>query len=549
MPTVSELLASAVAHQQAGRLQQAAEICRQQLAIEPKTAPAWHLLGVIAYQVGDYVTAAERIGRAVELSPGTAGAHSNLGLALHGLRRLDEALASFRRAVELKPDSAEAQSNLGNVLKDLGRAEEAIECYRRSLEIEPGNARTHSNLLTTLLLCPGVSAAEICGEHRRWDEMHARQFRHGIQPHENERTAKRRLRIGYLSPDFRVHCQAFFMVPLLGAHDRQQVEVCCYADVMRPDGMTNRLRGNADFWRNVAGQSDEEVARLIREDGIDVLVDLTMHMEGSRPLVFARKPAPVQVCWLAYPGTTGLSAMDYRLTDPYLDPAGKHDEFYSERSMRLAETFWCYDPLVTEPEVNSLPALRNGYVTFGSLNNFAKMNEGVLKLWAGVMRAVERSRLVLLAEADSARARVLEVLKREGIAAERVTFVGRQPMARYMEQYHQIDIGFDTLPYCGHTTSLDALWMGVPVVTLVGETVVGRAGLSQLSNLGLTELVARSEAEYVQAVAKLAGDLGRLSELRQSLRQRMQGSPLMDAARIARGIEAEYRRMWELWCG
>ncbi len=547
MPTVSEALANAVAHQQAGKLQQAEQICRQVLAVVPRNAPAWHLLGVMAYQVGNYVAAVERIWRSVELAPEVAGAHSNLGLALHGLRKLDEALASFRRALELKQCSAEAHNNLGNVLKDLGRAGEAIGCYRRSLEIEPGNARTHSNLLTTLYLCPGCTAAEIVEEHRRWDAIHARPLRELIQPHGNERSAERRLRIGYLSPDFREHCQAFFTVPLFAAHDREQFEIYCYADVGRPDGITNRLREGADLWRDVAALNDEQVAEVIRADGVDILVDLTMHMEQSRPLVFARKPAPVQVCWLAYPGTTGMNAIDYRLTDPHLDPLEERDGDYVERSMRLPETFWCYDPLASQPEVNRLPALANGYITFGSFNNFAKMNEGVLRLWAGVLKTVEGSRLMLLAEAGSQRDWVLSELAREEIAAERVTFVGRQPLAKYLAMYQQIDIGLDTLPYCGHTTSLDALWMGVPVVTLVGETVVGRAGLSQLTNIGLTELIASDGEQYVRAVAGLAADLERLSGLRQSLRQRMRSSPLMDAPRFARGIEAAYRRMWELW--
>ncbi len=548
MPTVSEALANAVAHQQAGRLQQAELICRQVLAVAPQNAPAWHLLGVIAYQAGNYVAAVERIGRSVELAPEVAGAQSNLGLALHGLRKLDEALASFRRALELKADSAESHNNLGNVLKDLGRAGEAIGCYRRSLEIEPGNARTHSNLLTTMLLCPGFSVAEIRDEHRRWDQTHAKPLVGFDLPYGNERSAKRRLRIGYLSPDFREHCQAFFTVPLFESHNRQGFEICCYADVARPDGMTKRLRGIADLWRDIVGMNDEQVAGVIRADGIDVLVDLTMHMEQSRPLVLARKSAPVQVCWLAYPGTTGMRAIDYRLTDPYLDPPGQHDGEYAERSVRLPETFWCYDPLRSQPEVNRLPALTNGYVTFGSFNNFAKMNEGVLKLWAGVMKAVEGSRLMLLAESKSQREWVLDVLGHERVAADRVTFVNRQPVAKYLAMYQQIDIGLDTLPYCGHTTSLDALWMGVPVVTLVGETVVGRAGLSQLTNLGLTELIARDKEQNVRVVAWLAGDLERLSGLRQSLRQRMQDSPLMDAPRFARGIEAAYRQMWELWC-
>jgi predicted O-linked N-acetylglucosamine transferase (SPINDLY family) len=296
------------------------------------------------------------------------------------------------------------------------------------------------------------------------------------------------------------------------------------------------------------GLLPDQAAQLVRDDQIDVLVDLTMHMNRHHLTLFARKPAPVQVCWLAYPGTTGLSAIDYRLTDPHLDPPGLFERFYAEESIRLPDTFWCYDPLTSEPAVNGLPALDNGYVTFGSLNNFCKVNDTTLKLWASVMKAVDRSRLVMLADEGSHRQRALDVFEQQGIAPERVTFFARHPRHQYLALYHGIDLGLDTLPYNGHTTSLDAYWMGVPVVTLVGSTVVGRAGLSQLTNLGLRDLVAETPDQYVAIASKLARDLDRLGPLRQTLRATMQSSPLMDAQRFTRGIEQAYRTMWQRWC-
>jgi predicted O-linked N-acetylglucosamine transferase (SPINDLY family) len=338
------------------------------------------------------------------------------------------------------------------------------------------------------------------------------------------------------------------MVPLLTNHNRQNIEIVCYSDVPKPDVVTDRLRSLAQHWRNIAGLSDDKVAELVRQDQIDILVDLTMHMEQSRPLLFARKPAPVQVCWLAYPGTTGQTAIDYRLTDPQLDPPGLHHQFYSEESIRLPETFWCYNPLTSEPFVNALPAIENGYITFGSLNNFCKVNDGVLKLWARVLKAVDRSRLLMLAPEGSGCERVRTTLYGEGIDPDRAAFVSYQPMVKYLATYNQIDIGLDTVPYNGHTTSLDAFWMGVPVVTMVGETVVGRAGFSQLANLGLTELVARSESEYIRIVAGLAADRDRLAGLRQMLRSRLQQSALMNALHFAAAIEAAYRQMWRKWC-
>ncbi len=286
----------------------------------------------------------------------------------------------------------------------------------------------------------------------------------------------------------------------------------------------------------------------MREDGIDVLVDLKLHTERNRLLVFARKPAPVQVTWLGYPGTSGVKAMDYRLSDPYLDPVAGEDGFYAEKTVRLAESFWCYDPLTEEPGVNGLPALANGYVTLGSLNDFAKVNEQMVEMWGLILSAVEKSRLMLLAPEGSVRGRIVEAFGRVGISSERIVLEGRRPRAAYLQLYHRIDIALDTWPCNGHTTSFDAFWMGAPVVTMAGETAMGRAGVSQVMNLGLAELAASSPEEYVRVAGKLAGDLPRLGELRAGLRERMKGSPLMDGRRFAQNMEAAYRGMWERWC-
>jgi predicted O-linked N-acetylglucosamine transferase (SPINDLY family) len=308
------------------------------------------------------------------------------------------------------------------------------------------------------------------------------------------------------------------------------------------------VRGHADSWRNIVGLSDPHVADLVCNDQIDILVDLSMHTAYNRLLMFARKPAPVQVCWLAYPGTTGLAALDYRLTDPYLDPPGFLDAFYSEESIRLPDTFWCYDPLGDQAEVNDLPALENGFVTFGCLNNFWKVNDGCLALWAQVLQAVPRSRLVLLAPPGWARDHVRTRFEQAGIAEARVEFADRQPRQVYFQSYQRIDLGLDPFPCNGGTTTLDALWMGVPTLTVVGKTVVGRAGWTQLSNLGLQELAAETAEQYVALAARVSGDLPRLQELRRTLRQRLQASPLMDGMRFARNVEQAYRQMWRRWC-
>ena len=371
-----------------------------------------------------------------------------------------------------------------------------------------------------------------------------------IPPHPQDRSPERRLRVGYVSPDFRNHCQSLFTIPLLAHHDHAAFEIFCYASVVRPDDHTRRLAGYADVWREVCPLCDAALCELIRADRIDLLVDLTMHMAHGRPLAFARKPAPIQVAWLAYPGTTGLDAIGYRLTDPYLDPPEPGvDEQYTEKSLRLPATFWCYAPLENPPPaVNPLPALANGYVTFGCLNNFCKVNQGVLKLWAQVLVSVADSRLMLLADEGSLRERTLNLLESLGVSRQRVSFFGKRPRPEYLKLYQLIDIGLDTLPYNGHTTSLDSYFMRVPVVTLVGRTVVGRAGFSQLTNLGLPELIARTPEEYLRIARNLATDPGRLAGIRATLRSRMQASPLMDGAAFARGIEAAYRQMWRKWC-
>jgi len=531
-----------------GKPEEAAACCRRAVELRPEAHEPHNNLGNALKDQGRLDEAVACYRRALELMPNYAEAHNNLGVALREQKRLDEAIASYRRALELKPDYAKAHNNLGVALKDQGALDEAIACYRRALDVRPDLAEAHSNLLYAQLFCPGYDAQALYEEHRRWDERHAMSLAEFIRPHPNNRSPHRRLRIGYVSPDFRDHCQSLFTVPLFSRHDHESFEIVGYCDVARPDGTTERLRSYADLWRNIAGQGHEQVAEWIRRDGIDILVDLTMHMARNRLPVFARKPAPVQVCWLAYPGTTGVSTIDYRLTDPYLDTPGLFDNFYSERSIRLPDSFWCYDPLDDKPAVNALPAAANGYVSFGCLNNFCKVNLLVLKTWARVLQAVDRSRLTILADEGTQRRRTLDLLAAEGLGRDRVTFVAHRPRPRYLEYYRDIDIGLDTVPYNGHTTSLDCYWMGVPVVTLVGPTVVGRAGFCQLMNLGLPELIARSEEHYVRIAAELAQDLSRLGELRRTLRDRLQASPLMDAPRFARNIEAAYQEMWGRWC-
>ncbi|HTW94903.1 MAG TPA: hypothetical protein VMD30_08935, partial [Tepidisphaeraceae bacterium] len=367
----------------------------------------------------------------------------------------------------------------------------------------------------------------------------------------NDRSPDRRLKIGYVSPDFREHVVGHNVLPIIRDHDRSQFEIFCYSNVRAPDEMTDRFKELADQWRPIYRIPDEEVAKKIREDQIDILVDLALHMSYGRLLVFARMPAPVQATFAGYPGGTGLDAIGYRLSDPYLDPPEMTQTYQVERCVRLPDTFWCYDPEGMEthkaPPIAPLPAEKNGFITFGCFNNFCKINDGVLDLWGRVLAAVPKSRLTILCQRGPQRQWVLDRLAGQKVAADRVEFVERTNRVRYLTFYSRIDIGLDTFPYNGHTTSLDSLWMGVPVVTLVGQTPVARAGFSQLCNLDLRQLAASNQQEFVSIAAALAADLPRLAELRRNLRPRMLQSPLCDAVKFTRNIEAAYRRMWQEW--
>jgi protein O-GlcNAc transferase len=522
--------------------------CGRALRLRPNSAEIYNTLAFIQRKKGLTDEAISSCRKALAINPVYAEAHYTLGCVLRDIGKLDESVGALREAIRLRPAFASAHDNLGAALAELGLLDEAIASYDRALAAAPHDAIAQSNRLYTLSFHPGYGPAALWDEAKKWNMAHGAQMRPLIKGHGNDRNPNRRIRIGYVSPDFRFHCQACFMIPLLRAHDRERFEIYCYSSVVRPDEITARFPPLVDMWRDVLTRSDAELAEMIHGDGIDILVDLTMHMGGGRPLLFARKPAPVQVAWLAYPGTTGLSAMDYRLTDPYLDPPGLNDANYSEVSIRLPETFWSYDPLMREPDVNELPASGNGYVTFGCLNAFRKINDEVLALWSRVMEATGNSRLIMLVPPGTSRTRILAAFSSGKIEEDRIQFVGYQPRPDYFRTYHKVDIGLDTFPYNGHTTTLDSLWMGVPVVTLVGSTVVGRAGLSLMSNIGLTELVASTREDFVNIASTLASDERRLSHLRSILRQRMMGSPLVNANRFARAIESAYLGMWGKWC-
>ena len=523
----------------------AVKSCHMAIGLNPGVTLAHFNLGIALRSKGLLSEAMGAFQKAIELQPEFGKAYLELGIVHDLSGQYEQALVAFNKAVALDPNSVSGHLHAGDCLMREGKLDESIACCARAMQADPANAAAHSALIFAMQFSPRVSATELLDEQRRWNLKHAVPLKSLQKPHSNAPMPDRRLRIGYVSPDFNDHVQSFFTIPLLSHHDPQQVMVTAYSAAARPSAMTERMRGLCHSWRDIGSMSYDQAAELVRSDEIDILVDLTMHMANNRLTLFARKPAPIQVTWLAYPGSTGLDAIDYRFTDPYLDPPdGSQDSRYAEKTIRLPETFWCYDPLSADPPVNALPALTNGSVTFGCLNNFCKANESVLHLWAQLLASLPISRLLILAPTQSAENRVRHIMSSHAVDSSRIQCTRFLPRAEYLKLYHKIDIALDTVPYNGHTTSLDALWMGVPVVTLVGTTVVGRAGLSQLSNLRLTELVAWNAKQYVQIASDLAQDLPRLSGLRAALRDRMRMCALMDGPSFARDVEAAYREMW-----
>lgn len=547
--TIQQALELALQYHQLGHLPQAEQIYRQILTQQPNNPDALNLLGALAAQVGQNSIAEDLIRRSIALQPNFALSHMNLGNALRNMGRLDEAIAAYRQALALQSGNPDAHNNLGLALASRGQFDDAIEAFRQAVALNPDFSYAHSNLLLNLHYLPRSDARSIAAEHVNWRRRHADPLKSFIQQHRNDRDPDRRLKVGYVSPDFRDHVLSRFLLPLLTAHDHQKFEIFAYAQVRAPDDVTRQLRAQAHHWHSLVGLSDHQAAERIRDDQIDILVDLAMHAADHRLLVFAQKPAPVQVTYLAYCSTTGLDTIDYRLSDAYLDPPGTDESVYSEQTLRLPETYWCYQPGIAPIDPGPLPALSQGHVRFGCLNNFCKVSAAALAAWARILSAVPNSRFLLHAQEGGHRQEVLKSLSREGVESCHVQFVTRVSLPEYYGLHHAMDIALDPFPYGGGATTCDALWMGVPVVSLIGKTAVGRGGWSILSNIGLPDLVARSEDEYVHIAVSLANDLPRLAKLRSTLRQQMADSPLMNTPRFARNIEAVYRQMWRRWCG
>lgn len=563
-----------------GEHAQAEDYCRQALALAPKLAAGHYNLGIALRSQGRLAEARDSFRRATELHPNyseamdaLAHAHialydwpvaaqvlndiiaawprkaemrNNLGTVYQAMGRIGDAIASYEAALNINPRLAVALTSLGGAHQGRGDFEQAERYYRQCLAVAPGDLQARSNLLMLLNYLPDVKPDAVFAEHLEWGRV-AEDRLPVLEPIARDRDPQRRLRVGYLSPDFCEHSVASFIEPVLRHHDRSRFEVWCYSNLPRPDETTLRLKACADGWRDIDKLSDSEVARLIRDDRIDVLVDLAGHTANSRLVVLAARPALLQMTWIGYPNTTGLRAVDYRISDSTCDPAGE-EAWYSERLLRLPGSLLCYQPHPDAPEVLPLPALANGHLTFGSFNNFSKLNPGVLQLWSEVLKQVPDSRLLLkcpaLTDAE-VRARVSTALRELGIGAERVDLLGHtRTRQEHLALYARVDIALDTFPYNGTTTTCEALWMGVPVLSLAGKHHAGRVGASLLGAAGLTDWLADTPESFVEIAQSRAADLSGLERLRGMLRDQLAGAALCDAAGFVRRLEDALCQAW-----
>jgi predicted O-linked N-acetylglucosamine transferase (SPINDLY family) len=569
-------------HLEAGRQTEALALYERALAASPRDAGTLFAFGSLALRLGDAARAATYLRQAVKRSRNNPTYHLQLGNAFLALGRLDDAAAAVRRAIEGAPDLAEAHCNLGCILVRQGDAAAAIPHLERAVAIDPRLAMAHQNLGSALfrqgrisdacgnfghaiasdpnlapayagfLMClhflPDVGYGLIADTARRWSRLLSRPTQYPAPA--NTTVPDRRLRIGYVSADYRNHAVAHFLENVFAAHDRSAIELICYSNTRDEDATTLRFKSLVDGWRSIVALDDAAAAALIRADGIDILVDLSGHTEGERLAVFASKPAPIQCTWLGYYATTGLPEIDYIIADRLVLPA-EHEALYSEKPYRLPDSYLCFTPPNLPVAVNELPALRNGYITFGSCNNVLKLNKRVIDLWSRLLLAIPQARLVLrhgFLSVAAVREEFARQFADSGLAADRLDLRPGTDRAGLLATYNDIDIALDPFPYGGGTTTVEALWMGVPVINLHGDRFCGRVSESMLTTVGLPGLVAPDAAAYVATASALAADLASLAALRGQLRAMVVGSPLCDADRFTRNLESAYRSMWRRWC-
>jgi predicted O-linked N-acetylglucosamine transferase (SPINDLY family) len=523
---------------------------RLSLSLQPDNPSCELQLGLALHSAGLTQEAIAHYRDMLHRRPADLSAATNLGAMLQSECDLDGAAEAFQHALRIEPSNTIPLNNLAVIHKELGETGPAIQLLRRCVELQPDSKEIRSNLILIMHYDPATTDGALAEQHAEWNRRHVP----ATTPHANPPVPTRKLRIGFISPDFRDHVVGRALLPSLARHDRSQFEIFCYSG-SNLDTFGQKFCEHADGWCETIGWPADRFAQRIREDRIDILVDLSLHTSDNRLDVFALKPAPIQVSWLGYPESSGLSTMDYRLTDAYLEPpAGNRIAAAGEKAWLIPDCWTCYEPPSGHPAVNDLPSDKGLPFTFGSLNNSCKINDEVLGAWARILLARPDARLLLLAKQGSHRRRFTEALTKLGIAPAQICFTDYLPSTPDLSQgallarYHQIDLALDTFPYGGMTTTLDALWMGVPVVSLKGTRNLGRAGLSLLTNVGMEEFAAADVDAYVDLAVRTAQDNAGLARLRGELRGRMQASPLLDAANFTRKLEVGFRDMWVEWC-
>jgi predicted O-linked N-acetylglucosamine transferase (SPINDLY family) len=535
----------AVALAGAGRLPEAA---RAQHPDETSPgAGAFYDLASLLMERGRLAAAAAAFKESIRLEPGAAASHLMLAVALRDQGMPVEAERPAREAIALAPDMPEGWFMLGHILTRQARHEDAVEHYRKAIELVPDYDAAWRCLVFAMNYSERWTPREVFEAHLESARRFPRAPRVPVDL--DHRRPGHRLRIGYLSGDLRRHPVAYFLQPVLQHHDHGRFEVFCYHTGVNEDDLSARLRAHAHHWRNVARLSPDDLDQTLRADRLDLLVELSGHSDGHRLAVVARRVAPVQVSYLGYPNTTGLTAVDYRITDAQADPPGEADALHTERLVRLPETFLCYAPPFAGEVAARPPVCERGRVTFGSFNNFAKLSASNIALWARVLDAVPGAMLLIKTgglQDPGLRQLVLERFRAAGIDSSRIELAApTESIDAHMRSYDRVDIALDSFPYHGTTTTMDALWMGVPVVTLRGDRHAARVSASILHTLGLGQLVAASAQDYVQIAQRLALDVGGLEALRRTLRERVRASPLMDGARFTHHLEEAYAQMWQ----
>ena len=526
-----------------------AEACyRLVLALKPEFSKAYHSFGTAYAAQEAFHEAAYRYHRVALLNPEFPEAHYDLGRMLGQLGSFGAAISARRKSLVLRPDYPEANFNLGTSLQGQGRVDEAIVSYRRALCLDPDFDEARSDLVMALHYSDKCSDADIYAEAR--DASRRKPMPGRLRNFRNTPDPLRRLRVGYVSADFREHPVAYFLERVLASHDPADIEIFCYSSAAAADTVTDRLKGLAHSWRSIAGVPDATAAEMIERDGIDILLDLAGHTAHNRLSLFALRPAPLQVSWIGYFGTTGLEAIDYVLADRFVALEGD-EAFFSEKIWRLPGCYLCYEPHRFDAPIGPSPALRNGYVTFGCFNNLSKISPSVIGAWTRILNAAPDARLFLKTRnlADAATRRdVLARFGAAGLEAGRLRLEGASPLAQAMAAYNEVDIALDPFPFGGGTTTAETLWMGVPLVTLRGERWTGRMSESILQSLGLGSWVMPDAEGYIARAVHWAADPAFLARPRDALRETLLASSFCDGPNFTRSLESAYRAMWRNWC-